>query len=152
MEYNDQDIVYRSKIGAVMYVILVGLVFFAAFVPFSIYQTKPAELMAMIPSLLIFVLVILFLLSFFNTVYTITNTQLLKVKSSFVFNKQIPITGITKIVPTKSILSAPALSLDRIEIFYNTYDSVVISPKDKQEFIAQLKTINPAIDALSFEK
>jgi len=50
-------------------------------------------------------------------------------------------------VPTNSILSAPALSFDRIEIFYNRFDSIVISPGDNAAFIADLKEINSAIVA-----
>jgi hypothetical protein len=45
-------------------------------------------------------------------------------------------------------MSSPALSLDRIEIFYNKFDSVIISPKNKADFVAELKSINPAIEYL----
>ncbi|NCD69900.1 PH domain-containing protein [Mucilaginibacter agri] len=80
----------------------------------------------------------------FITRYRITDT-ILNVRSGFIINKNIEIAKIKSIEPNHSILSAPALSFDRIEIFYNTYDSVIISPKNKEDFIETLKQINPAI-------
>jgi hypothetical protein len=41
--------------------------------------------------------------------------------------------------------NTPALSMDRIEIFYNKFDSVIVSPESKLEFIAELTSLNPAI-------
>lgn len=81
---------------------------------------------------------------FFNTYYTISGTGL-NIKSGFIINTTVDIGNITKIVPSTSMLSSPALSMDRLEMSYNKYDSILISPEDKAGFIAQLKTINPAI-------
>ncbi len=81
-----------------------------------------------------------------NTRYTITTDNTLKVKCGFFVNLTIPIENIRKITSTKTILSAPALSFDRYEVFYNKFDSVVISPINKTEFIADLQNINPAIE------
>ena len=80
----------------------------------------------------------------FNTYYTIAGNWLL-VKNSFVINKKIDIGTIKKIVPIKNMLSAPALSMDRLEIFYNENESVMISPEDKEEFVERLKGINGGI-------
>jgi len=80
----------------------------------------------------------------FNTYYTITGNFLL-IKNSFVINKKIDIASITKIMPAKDMRSAPALSMDRLEIFYNQGDSVLISPGDKEEFVKRLKEINRKI-------
>jgi hypothetical protein len=80
----------------------------------------------------------------FNTYYTISGNWLL-VKNSFVINKKIDINSIKKILPVKDMRSAPALSMDRLEIFYNQYDSVLISPEDQAEFIERLKAINGEI-------
>ena len=51
-----------------------------------------------------------------------------------------------KIEKTNSILSSPALSLDRIAIKFNKFDEVYISPKEKQAFVDDLIKINPAIE------
>jgi hypothetical protein len=83
---------------------------------------------------------------FAMTDYTVSGSML-KVRSGIIINMVIDIATITKIEPTDSILSSPALSFDRLEVFYNKYDSVIISPKDKAGFIAKLKEINPGIVA-----
>lgn len=60
------------------------------------------------------------------------------------FKKVIRITDISKINKTKNPFSAPALSLDRIEIVFK-YDYVHISPKREREFIELLLKDNPEI-------
>ncbi|MDB5032140.1 MAG: hypothetical protein JWP71_2861 [Mucilaginibacter sp.] len=86
-----------------------------------------------------------------TTYYTITDNEL-HVRSGFIINQTIVINTIKKIATTNSFLSSPALSLDRLEVFYNTYDSVVISPKDKAGFIASLKAVNPQIEVSEVER
>ena len=66
-----------------------------------------------------------------STRYIIAENQL-TVKCMFVINNKIDISKIRKIEKTNSVLSSPALSLDRIAIKYNKFDEVYISPKDKQ--------------------
>lgn len=70
----------------------------------------------------------------------------LKIKSGFIYNLNIQISTIRKINESNSVLSAPASSLDRLEIIYNKYDSVLISPKEKTEFIKTMLEINPTIE------
>jgi hypothetical protein len=80
-----------------------------------------------------------------TTQYIINENQLI-VKSSWIVNERIDISKITKIEKSNSILSSPALSLDRLLVRYNKYDEVLISPRDKTEFIDELLKINPAIE------
>ncbi|MGZ4000160.1 MAG: PH domain-containing protein [Mucilaginibacter sp.] len=87
----------------------------------------------------------LFALHLFTTTYYIISGDTLYIKSGFIIQITIDIGSITKISATRNMLSSPALSLDRLEIFYNKYDSVLISPKDKEEFIAQLQDLNRRI-------
>ena len=47
--------------------------------------------------------------------------------------------------PTRSILSAPAASLDRLEVKFKKGQPLVVSPRDKQGFVAALKAVNPGI-------
>lgn len=77
--------------------------------------------------------------------YDISDGQTLKVKAGIFYNINVPIEQIHTIEKTNSILSAPASSLDRIEVKYNKYDSVVISPKNRADFIQELLKINPSI-------
>ena len=60
--------------------------------------------------------------------------------------KKIPIYEIKKISKTKNPLSAPALSLDRLEINYGQFGMALVSPKDKQKFISLLTSINSKIE------
>lgn len=80
-----------------------------------------------------------------TTQYIINENQLV-VKSTWIVNERIDISKITKIEKSNSILSSPALSLDRLLVRYNKYDEVLISPKEKKEFIDELLKINPAIE------
>lgn len=85
-----------------------------------------------------------FIYIFTSISYTIDGNRLI-VRNGFMFNSTIPIDKIKKIVETNNPFSAPAGSLDRIAICYNTRDSVLVSPKDKMGFIHQLKEINSSI-------
>ena len=80
-----------------------------------------------------------------STRYIIAENQLI-VKCMFIVNDRIEISKIRKIEKTNSILSSPALSLDRIAIKFNKFDEVYISPKDRQTFIEDLLKINPEIE------
>ncbi|MBX2895213.1 MAG: PH domain-containing protein [Cyclobacteriaceae bacterium] len=82
-----------------------------------------------------------------NTYYQIEDDKL-RIKSGFIINKFIAIDAIRKIQKSNNIFSSPAASLDRLEIFYNKYDSVLISPKHKQEFLDELRKVNPAIEII----
>ena len=44
---------------------------------------------------------------------------------------------------SSSIISSPAASFDRIEITYGKFDELIISPKHKLKFAADLQKINP---------
>jgi hypothetical protein len=87
-----------------------------------------------------------FLLQMFCTTYYIINDNLLTIKSSFLYNEKIEIDKIVKIEDTWSILSSPAFSFkNRIEIKYNKWDLIIVSPKDKEAFVNHLLSINPTI-------
>ena len=80
-----------------------------------------------------------------STKYIITDNQL-TIKCLFIVSNKIDISKIRKIEKTKSILSSPALSLDRIAVKFNKYDEVYISPKEKQLFVDELLKINSEIE------
>ncbi len=80
----------------------------------------------------------------FNTWYTIEQ-DVLHVRCGFLYRKDIPIKAIKSIATSSSILSSPATSFDRLEIAFNQFDSVLISPENRQDFIESLKKINPTI-------
>jgi len=96
-------------------------------------------------SLLIFCQ-ILFIAHLFLTTFYIVENEKLHVKSGFLINILIDIQQIKKISETNTIMSAPAVSFDRLEILYNKFDTVVISPKEKMQFIEAIKKINPKVE------
>jgi len=84
---------------------------------------------------------------YFQTYYEIDAKQgTLYIQGGFLVREKIAIKNIRKITNSNSVLSAPALSIDRLEIHYNKYDSQLISPKNKKEFIAYIQELNPDIE------
>lgn len=82
----------------------------------------------------------------FGTKYTLVENRELKIQCGLIHIDTLDISKIIEIKKTSTFLSAPANSLDRIEIFYNKYGgSVVISPPDKESFVKILLEINPKI-------
>ena len=90
-------------------------------------------------------ILLLVILLFYSISYEV-NEENLVVKTFFWFKREILIESITKISETYNPISSPAASLDRLEIVYGKYNSVIISPKDKLGFIEHLKSISPAIE------
>ncbi|QJX49038.1 PH domain-containing protein [Hymenobacter taeanensis] len=78
-----------------------------------------------------------------NTRYTLTPQELLI--TSGPIHKRVPITSITSVKPTRNPISSPALSLNRLEIRYGKYDSVLISPANPKGFLTTLHQLNPAL-------
>ena len=135
---------YKSKLGLELIIPLV-VVFVAVLVLTSSNEPWWLGFVILSP-------IMAFILHLFKTTdYTIEG-NMLKVRAGFLFNKRIEIASIKKIIETRNPLSAPATSLDRIELLYNTFDNVLISPKLKADFIAHLKAINPNIEVVLKEK
>jgi hypothetical protein len=88
---------------------------------------------------------VLILSLLFRTYYEVEGSSL-KIVCGFIIYQRIEISRIRKIEKTNSPISSPALSVrDRIEIYYDKYDSVIISPERQVEFIQTLKLINKNI-------
>jgi hypothetical protein len=78
-----------------------------------------------------------------STRYVVTDTSLL-VRCAFI-RIAVPLATITRLQRTSTMLSAPALSFDRLEVQHSA-GSVVISPADRDRFIAAMTTRNPGVD------
>jgi hypothetical protein len=81
---------------------------------------------------------------YFATSYEFKDDKL-HIKSGFLYDNEIYIRSIKRIKNTRNLHASPALSPDRLEIFYNRYGHVQVSPEEKSEFISTLKGVNPAI-------
>lgn len=81
-----------------------------------------------------------------RTYYTFEGTDL--VVRSGPFNWRIPLEQIRGVEPTRSPLSNPALSLDRLRIDYGSNGSIMVSPADKEGFLRQInaRRSNPSLE------
>lgn len=59
---------------------------------------------------------------------------------------RVPIDSISRLRATGTLLAAPALSLDRIEILSSRGPYAVISPADKAGFVAAVRARNPKVE------
>ena len=89
-------------------------------------------------------LAILFIWSWFTTKYTV-GEETITIRSCLV-KKRIFIRDIKRISNTKNPIAAHALSFDRLEIVYGSYEREIISPKNKEQFINLVKGKNPHIE------
>lgn len=80
----------------------------------------------------------------FHTDYTV-NGEKLHIRCGFLYRMDLPISKITEITHKSTILSSPALSARRIGLKYGKTNWVYVSPKDQEDFISTLKSINPEI-------
>jgi hypothetical protein len=62
-------------------------------------------------------------------------------------NTRIDIGSIKSVTPTRNARSSPALSLDRLEIRYGEDRTILISPREKDQFIAELTRRRNAIQS-----
>ena len=129
---------YPSKIGLEL------LIPFFVIAPAVLLLVTSTSNDRWIPLSILIMIILLGIYLSFTTHYTIDGKNLI-VKSGFLFNKTIAISSIKKITETNSLLSAPAMSFDRLEISYGKFDDIIISPKEKQVFIAHLLELHPAI-------
>lgn len=80
----------------------------------------------------------------FHTDYTIKGKKLY-IRCGILFHMTLPINRISKIAHKSTVLSSPALSAKRIGIRYGLKNWVYVSPKNQDDFISDLKSINPNI-------
>ncbi|MEO9301136.1 PH domain-containing protein [Acinetobacter pittii] len=126
---------FRSKIDWWLLLIFVVI---TAIILMKIYEANHHySLASNFPHLIIYSLIIFLIwLPIFNTYYVVENNTLMI--KSLVFRWKINIDDITQIEPTHNPLSSPALSLDRLKIYYIKNEkiaTVMISPKNKEAFL-----------------
>lgn len=129
--------IYKSKIDYW----LVGTMYLITLIP-----TIPALIYAFSWTLVFLVVILLVFASslIFNTKYIIEN-ETLSIKCGILPIEKYSIQQIQSIQNTNTIMAAPAISLDRIEIKFTNRKAVVISPLDKHRFIEYVCKVNPTI-------
>lgn len=134
--------VYKSKISITLFVIVTTCLIVLPLLPLFTSSPTTEDIAFIAVYLIIAVALEAFLYT--GTSYTIASEKL--TVKSFLVKEEINIGDISSIVHTRTWLSAPALSLNRIELRYKRSRSIVISPRSEEQFIARLKHVNPAID------
>lgn len=124
------------KYGLEILLVVYGAFFFMVYQYYS--DPKPVALIIMA---LYFIFVTICI---FGIRYSIDN-HILKINNGFFGSTNIDIRQIKKIEKTWNAIASPAPSLfGRVEIFYGN-KSIVISPKNWEEFKQNLLSINPSI-------
>ena len=75
----------------------------------------------------------------FTTNYLVTDSEL-QIRSG-PFRWKIDLASITDIKKSRSLLSSPALSLDRLEITYEGGRKILVSPEDHDEFCKAVQPV-----------
>lgn len=132
--------VFKSKVDFII-ILLIAILLFVPIVPLLISDFSFADLM-------IYVVIFLFIIKLLFSISYIVDDKILVIKYLFFFSETISIDEIISIKPTRSMLSAPAASFDRLQITLNN-KIVIISPRHKKRFIDLLCTYNPNIIVLS---
>lgn len=130
--------VYKSRVDTWLVILFMCVI---GFLIWQVIVTNYEWISIVVTVLMTWLLVDLLL----HTDYTI-GEGVLKVRCGMFIGWDIPIDKILKITPCRTMLSSPALSLQRICIFYNRFDDIIISPKNSQEFVHELLRQNPNIE------
>lgn len=85
-----------------------------------------------------------FILVLFTTTRYIVDDEAVLVRSG-PLKWRIPLRDITEVRPTMNPLSSPALSLHRLDVRYGGSKSLLISPKDRPGFLAELAAREPGL-------
>ena len=132
---------YKSKVSIGLFLFVNVPLVVTLLLPFILSDEKDAR----ITVLLIILPILLFInYTLLSNRYNIRQNKL-EIKGGVLYRLSIDISQIKKIEKSNSLSSSPASSLERLEILYNKWDSVLISPENKEDFIADLKQINPDI-------
>jgi membrane protein YdbS with pleckstrin-like domain len=127
--------IFKSAVDGWYYVVIVAV---AIVVLFSIVPPiRSGHLSVTLGGAIVILSLGLPLWLLFSTSYRV-DTQSLFVKSG-PFSWTIPLAEIQSVEPSRSLISSPTLSLERLEIRYGNGKSVLVSPADRESF---LETVN----------
>ena len=125
--------VFKSKVDAWIRILLISVIVvdLVIIMQVALYPESPAATTGIILICVVAMALVLSLL--LRTHYTVDKNNLRIVSGPFVRN--VAIDQITSVSPTRSPLSSPALSLDRLLIRYGKHRRIIVSPADKQGFL-----------------
>lgn len=138
--------VYRSKIDHWLWITILLIVVASIAVVFC--STDISEWGKLSVILLPSILPIILLMGdiWLHTKYMIDEEKhILRVKCGVLYDSKYKIDDMTEIRQTKSLLNAPALSFDRLRINFGERKTVLVSPKNQDDFIKHLCRLNQHI-------
>lgn len=131
-----QPKIYRSRISVLLILFILAIFIFTSL---SIFQERDSR------GAYIFGAIFLIMMFLFTGVRYIISGDKLFIKMWFIPMGSIKILEISSINRSYNPLSAPAVSLKRLALYRYRNLSALISPVREQEFLEELKTINPRI-------
>jgi Na+/melibiose symporter-like transporter len=139
--------VFASKVDAWVPAAAIGIpVASLAAVLFASFKSQGPVAPAIFATAMVLVVVSFVAWLFLTTKYRVEN-GILTVRCG-PLRWTIPIRDIDSVTATRNHLSSPALSLDRLQIHYRSgtrENDILVSPDDKQGFIAALRASNAMI-------
>lgn len=125
--------VYRSKIDIWLFIVLLLTVAASLYACVELLRTDRNILSLAVISVLGLALPVWLIA---GTRYVLDSEKL--VVHAGPFRWRVPLKDITSITPTHNPLASPALSLDRLRIEYGQGKWVMISPRDREQLIADI--------------
>ncbi|WP_226537253.1 PH domain-containing protein [Fictibacillus halophilus] len=135
---------FTTKRDVWLGLILFGSIGYGTFLSYSALISEKAEIGESIFAILLNLVIILFICWLWFSTYYVLDDKELVIRCGPI-NKRIPYREITSAHKTWNPLSSPALSLKRIHIKYQ-FGIALISPKDRDKFLRQLKERCPHAD------
>ena len=132
---------YKSKISYGL-LLFIFILFFGIILS-MLFTNEEIEGVFVTSGILLLTLAFIFYI-FFSIKYSIDN-GVIKIRCGVIFKKDLSINKIKTISKTSSLISSPAASFDRIELKYDKFNSVIISPESQRDFVDELIAINPNI-------
>ena len=132
--------IFRSRISVLMLVFLLAIY---SPICFGLFKNKVYDGFFTMSGILLFVI----FFGFYGMRYIISE-NILYLKWWFIPLKEVDVTYIESVKRTYDPISAPASSIKRLLIKFKglSFSSFMISPVREEEFISELKAINPDIE------
>jgi hypothetical protein len=142
--------VFQSSKNYIIVSLLWLIIIFLVVVPFLAEGDKNADKVPVLPIVILYSITAMLIWILLDTKYIIKEKQL--------FYCSGPIRGSIKIEKIRKIerwnkwyvtsFIKPALGKNGLIIYYDKFNDIYISPKDKEAFIASLREINPNIEVI----
>lgn len=133
------SVTYKSKKDTWLVILIYGTVCACLAVYVLPLLTSPRlTLAALLVAAPLIAMGVLFPIWILQTTYYLLSDEQLLVRCG-PFRWSIPLEEIQTVRRSRSMLSGPAMSLDRVEIRYSRYGSVLISPERREQFLVDLE-------------